>query len=503
MGRERQVVMMIPAEVLAEIRRLYYAEHWKVGTIATELGLHHDTVSRAIGTPRFHRGAARKTKLSAFEEFIQQTLKQYPRLRATRILAMLRDRGYTGGIAQLRRLVRRLRPRVTEVFVRLQFFPGEQGQVDWAHFGWVRVGQAKRRLSCFVLTLSYSRAFYLEFFFDQALENFLLGHVRAFETLGGCARSLLYDNLKTAVLERFGGQARFHPRLLELCAHYHFQPQLCSPRRGNEKGRVERTIRFIREGFFEGRDFTNLVDLNRKAHLWCDQTLLRPHPEKKPQRVLDVFREEQDHLLALPENRFEVELLKPAFTPKTIFIRFDLNQYSIPPDAVGKDLTLAATDTQIRILDGSNVVAVHRRSFDRGELLEAPEHRKALLELRKKAQSSLDYGRLKAVLPEAHLFLDKAFEKGESPRGLVSKLLLLLDDYGKHELRDAIQVVLERNTPRLSSLAFVLKKRRAHTRQRAPIPVQLHHRPDLAELYIEPPSPELYDQLSRNDHEDE
>jgi transposase len=494
---------MISTELLADIRRLYYAEHWKIGTIATELGLHHDTVSRALDTNRFRRGSARTTKLAPFEEFVQQTLGKYPRLRATRIFEMIRDRGYMGGIAQLRRRVRRLRPRVAEAFVRLQFFPAEQAQVDWAHFGRVQVGRAQRRLSCFVLSLSYSRAFYLEFFFDQSLENFLLGHVRAFENLGGCVRNSLYDNLKSAVLERYGEKARFHPRLLELCAHYHFQPQLCSPGRGNEKGRVERTIRFIREGFFEGREFTNLADFNRRAIQWRDQVLHRPHPDKKPQAVLDVFREEQAHLLALPQNRFEVELLKPVSSPKSIFIRFDLNQYSIPPDAVGKKLTLAATDTQVRILDGAAVIASHRRSFDRGEILEAPEHRKALLELRKKAQTSLGLGRLGALLPETHLFLEKAFEKGESPRGVVPKLLLLLDDYGQHELRAAIQVVLEHNTPRLSSLAFVLRKRHTATKQSSPLPVQLDHRPELAQLYIEPPSAELYDQLSRKNHEDE
>lgn len=216
-----------------------------------------------------------------------------------------------------------------------------------------------------------------------------------------------------------------------------------------------------------------------------------PHPEKKPLTVLDIFREEQRLLLALPENRFEVELLKPVSSPKPIYIRFDLNQYSIPPEAVGKPLTLAATDTQVRILDGATVIAVHRRSFDRGEVLEAPEHRKALLELRKKAQTSLGLGRLQALLPEAQLFLEKAFEKGESPRGIVPRRLLLLDDYGPHELRAAIQVVLERNTPRLSSLAFVLKKRHTARKQSSRFPVQLDHRPELADLStsnLPPPS---------------
>ena len=133
---------------------------------------------------------------------------------------MIRGRAYTGGIAQLRRLVRRLRPRSTEVYARVQVFSGEQGQVDWGHFGLVRIGRATRRLSCFVLTLSYSRALYLEFFFDQSLENFITGHVRALHELGGCPRVLLYDNLKAAVVERLADRVRFNAKLLELSAHY-------------------------------------------------------------------------------------------------------------------------------------------------------------------------------------------------------------------------------------------------------------------------------------------
>ena len=89
--------------------------------------------------------------------------------------------GYTGSVVQLRRAVSRLRPQIREPFLRLETFPGEQAQVDWAQFGHVMVGRARRALSCFVMTLSYSRALYLEFFFDQTTENFFRGHVRAFQ----------------------------------------------------------------------------------------------------------------------------------------------------------------------------------------------------------------------------------------------------------------------------------------------------------------------------------
>ena len=207
--------MAISKELVAEIRRLYYAEHWKVGTIASELGLHHTTVRRAVGLlERSGSRRPRRSKTQPYEELIRQTLENHPRLRATRLYEMVRARGYTGGIAQLRRFVRRVRPRLTEVYARVQVFAGEQGQVDWGHFGLVRVAGASRRLSCFVLTLSYSRAFYLEFFFDQSLENFLTGHVRALHELGGCPRVLVYDNLKSAVIERLSNTVRYHPKLL-------------------------------------------------------------------------------------------------------------------------------------------------------------------------------------------------------------------------------------------------------------------------------------------------
>lgn len=491
---------MISKELVAEIRRLYYAEHWKVGTIASELGLHYTTVRRAVGLlKRSVSKQPRTTKTQPYEEFIRQTLENHPRLRATRLYEMVRARGYTGGIAQLRRFVRQVRPRLREVYARVQVFAGEQGQVDWGHFGVVRIGRATRRLSCFVLTLSYSRAFYLEFFFDQSLENFLTGHVRALHELGGCPRVLLYDNLRSAVVERLVDRVRFHPKLLELCAHYHFQPRACTPGRANEKGRVERTIRFIRESFFAARPFTNLRDFNNKALMWRDGVLERPHPELKPQRVVDVFADEKTKLLSLPQNRFEAELLKPSCRKNGIYIRFDLNDYSFPPSAAADNLTLAASDTRVRILDGQKIIATHRRSYDRGEVVEAPEHKKALLALRRQAQSSSAMEQLAAHIPEAKLFLESAFDKGESPRGLVRKLLLLMDDYGKKELRVAIRLALEQQTPRLSSVAWLLKKHHIASKRKPPLPVTLGHRPELTELVIQPQDPEVYDELSRSD----
>ena len=229
--------MITPAQ-RAEIRRLYYGEHWKMGTIAVQLGLHRETVRAAVEheTGGVHRGFCRPSALDSFLPLIRNTLAQYPRLRATRIHEMLRQRGYTGAVPQVRRLVRRLRPESGRaVYRRVVTLVGEQAQVDWGTFGKVRIGHGVRAVSGFVMVLGYSRALAALFTLDQTLESFLRGHVDAFDALGGVARNLVYDNLRSAVLDRRGTAVQFHPRLLELAGHYHFAPHPCTPGRGNEK----------------------------------------------------------------------------------------------------------------------------------------------------------------------------------------------------------------------------------------------------------------------------
>ncbi|HLO25001.1 MAG TPA: IS21 family transposase, partial [Geobacteraceae bacterium] len=367
---------MIDKETRARIRHLFYAEHWKIGTIASELALHSDTVRDAVEADRFSKIRTPRPSLAdPYLEFVRETLERHPRLRATRIFQMIQDRGYPGSVIQLRRAVKNLRPVRKEAFLCLHTFPGEQGQVDWAHFGEVTVGRARRRLSCFVITLSYSRGLYFEFFFDQRMESFLGGHDRAFHDWQGVPRVLLYDNLRSVVLERRGDAIHFHPRLLELCAHYHFAARPCQVRAGNQKGRVERVIRYIRESFFAARTFATLEDFNRQALQWRDREAhRRPWPGGEQRTVAEAFAEEQPRLLPLPAHRFDSDLLLPIRSGKTIYIRFDLNDYSIPPAAVGRQLQLAASESTVRILDGSREIARHRRSYDRRQQILDPAH---------------------------------------------------------------------------------------------------------------------------------
>jgi transposase len=493
---------MIGPEQIAEIRRLFFAEHWKVGTIATTLDLHPDTVRRAVETDRFNRPRPARVAplMDPYVEFIRQTLETYPRLRASRLFEMIRTRGYQGSVVQLRRVVARMRPSSQEVFLDLRTFPGEQGQVDWAHFGEVQVGRARRRLSCFVLVLSWSRALVVEFFFDQTLENFLRGHARAFEQLGGVPRVLLYDNLRSAVLERRGDAIHFHPRLLELCAHYHFEPRPCRPGRGNEKGRVERAIRYVRESFFAARTFTTLADFNRQARCWRDEIAhRRPWPGNDSRIVESALAEEQPVLLPLPAHPFASDLLLPVRTGKTIYVRFDLNDYSIPPAAVGRPLVVAASDTEVRVLDGCREIARHRRSYDRHEKITHPDHQRALLEEKRRALGQAPNGRLLGAVPEAEALLRATCDRGEPVGRETQQLLHLLDDYGPVELRVAVREALERQSPRASSVAYILVRRHRRSGQRPPLPVNLSRRPDLADLHVPSPDPEIYDDLTRDE----
>jgi transposase len=491
---------MISSEQSANIRRLFHAEHWKIGTIATELGLHPDTVRGALASGQFLTGRTPRASLTEpYLDFIRQTLEQHPRLRATRLFQMVRDRGYTGSIVQLRRVVTTLRPQKREAFLRLSTFPAEQAQADWACFGKVTIGRAIRSLSCFVLTLSYSRALYLEFFLDQTLENFFLGHVHAFADWDGVPRTILYDNLKAIVLERYGNAIRFNPRLLELSGHYHFAPQPCRPARGNEKGRVERAIQYIRQSFFPARPFTNLVDFNRQALLWRDTvTNLRPCPSDDAHTVAEIFEAERPHLLTLPAHPFDCDVVRTIRSDKTIYVRFDLNDYSIPPAAVGRPLTLVASAATVRLLDGQAELACHRRSYDRHRRIDDPSHIQALVQQKRLALGSTAANRLRHAVPNIEQFLAAAFERGEPVARQTTQLLGLLDDYGATELASAVTEALERGTPRTSSLAFILSRRQRNHCSRL-LPVDLSRHPELADLSVPTHQLEIYDELSNYD----
>lgn len=255
-------------------------------------------------------------------------------------------------------------------------------------------------------------------------------------------------------------------------------------------------IRYIRESFFGARPFTSLEAFNRQALQWRDQQAhARPWPGGAGRTVAEAFAEEKPHLLPLPVHRFESDLMVPVRSGKTLYVRFDLNDYSIPPAAVGKQLVLLASESTIRILDGHQEIARHRRSYDRRQQILDPAHQEELLKEKRKALGATRGSRLSHTVPESEALLEAAFARGESAARQTTRLLQLLELYGAQELRAAISEALERNTPTASSVAFILNRRQRQARRRPPAPVDLSRRPDLAQVDVQPHSAEIYDEL--------
>ena len=497
--------MTISRALEAEILRLHATEHWPVGTIARQLRVHHGTVRRVLaqaGVPT--QKPVRASMVEPFLAFINETLTKYPTLRASRLYAMVRERGYPGAPDHFRALVAQLRPRpAAEAYLRLRTLPSEQAQVDWAHFGKLTIGRAIRPLMAFVMVLSYSRHLFLRFYLGATLPYFIRGHVDAFSHFQGAARTLLYDNLRSAVLERRDEAIRFHPTLLELAAHYRFQPRPVAVARGNEKGRIERAIRFTREAFFAARSFRDVDDLNAQALAWCQGAAAdRPCPEDRRRRVREVFAEEQSHLLALPAVPFPCDERLTVSVHKTPYLRFDLNDYTVPHTHVHRTLTVLASLERVRVVDGQELIANHPRSFDRGQQIEDPAHIAALVADKRAARAHRAQDRLQHAAPSTKALFLRAAERGAHLGVLTRGLLQLLASHGAAALEAAIAAALAEDAAHLGAVRHFIDQH-AHARgQRPPIAVVLPDDPRLP-LTVQPQPLSDYQQLTTTATDDE
>jgi transposase len=490
---------MIAPERAAEILRLYHAEKWKPGTIARQLGVHHNTVRRVLAqagqAPGFD--STRASMADPFVALIEQTLEKYPTLRASRLYAMARERGYPGGPDHFRHVVARYRPApAAEAYLRLRTLPGEQAQVDWGYFGKQPVGRATRALWGFVMVLSYSRQIFLRFFFGNAMANFLRGHVGAFESFTGVPRVLLYDNLRSAVLERVGQAIHFNPTLLELAAHYRFEPRPVAVARGNEKGRVERAIRYIRDSFFAARQFTDLGDLNAQATAWCGGIAAeRLCPEDRARCVREVFADERARLLALPDNPFPCEDREETTVLRTPYVRFDLNDYSVPHTSVRRAVVVHATLDCVRVVDGSTVIATHPRSWDKGEQVEIAAHIAALVAFKRAARHHRGLDRLHHACGNTPAFFATLAARHGNLGAATTGLTKLLDLYGARAVDDALAGALHSQAPHVAAVRQILEQSRHAHRQPPPIAVALPEDPRVRDIVVHPHALATYDQI--------
>jgi transposase len=498
--------MSVSEDLEAKILRYYHVEKWRVGTIARQLHVHHGTVRRVLlraGVPP-PQPATRPSKVDPYLPFLRETLERFPTLTASRLYAMTRERGYRGNSDHFRHVVALHRPRSNaEAYLRLTTLPGEMGQVDWGHFGHMQIGRARRALMAFVMVLAWSRQIFLRFFLNARMESFLRGHVAAFEAWSGVPRIILYDNLKSAVLERHGDAIRFHPKLLEFAGYYRYEPRPCAPARGNEKGRVERAIRYVRENFFAARSFADLDALNAQATEWCNgQAADRICQAARELRVGEAFAQEQPRLIALPENPFVTDEIVPVSIGKTPYARFDLNDYSVPHTHVQRTVIVRATLERVRILDGASLIAEHARSHDRDAQIENPAHLDALVAVKRQAREHRGANRLTNAVPASKELLVRAAARGSNIGAITLDLLRLLDRFGQAELQAAVEDALVKGAPHPHSVRIVLERRREARQAPPPVAVIFPEHVREKDAVVHPHRLDTYDTLTEL-HNDE
>ncbi|MCB0877252.1 MAG: transposase, partial [Solirubrobacterales bacterium] len=305
-------------------------------------------------------------------------------------------------------------------------------------------------------------------------------------------------------LERQGDAVRFHPTIVALAGHYRFEPRPTAPARGNEKGRVERAIRYVRSAFFAGRRVHDLDQLNAEALAWCQGPAAeRRCPADATLSVREAFEQERERLVALPGDAFASAERVEVAVGKTPYLRFDLNDYSVPHDRVRRTLAVVASLDTVRVFDHHELVASHRRSFSRGETLEDPEHVRALAALKRNARQSRGLSRLVQAVPETRELMRRLAERGKNLGSATAALVALLDLYGPQELALAAREALAQDSPHPQSIRLILDRRARERRVPPPVPVHLPDDPKIRDLAVTPHDLAGYDRLRQETDDDD
>lgn len=484
-------------EMWAEIRRLALVEKRSLRAIAQKLGVHHRTVARALESAHAPAKPTRRREsiLAAHEKDIAEILKVTPRITAVRLTEELQRLGYQGKTTIVReRLVELRGARGREAYVRRHFHAGEAAEVDWAQCGSIEMEGRIRRLSAFVITLNFSRMLYLEFTVSEAMEEFLRCHQNAFSFFSGVPRKCLYDNLKTVVLAHVGRDVRFNPRFVDFAGHHLFEPVACNPAAGWEKGRVERTIQYIRSNFLLGRDFRSLEEINCAAVTWRDETANRRIHKTTGKRPIDLFAEEKANLLALPELAYDTRVLRSARVTPDCRVTFENNTYSVPPKYVGRWLTLRASPSEVFIYEGVALVVQHRRSNATHQDVLLPDHAQAVLAQKRRATGQTLQRLFLALGPEAEPYLSGLVKSELSVELHLKRILDLVATYGRAEIMGAIAHALKHAAFGAHYVENIVacERRRRNEEQRTPLRIE---RKDLADIDLPEQSLDHYDEL--------
>jgi len=490
---------MIDYQGFCQIKHLHEQQGLHVSQVASALALDPRTVAYWLAQDHYRprKATPRSSKLDPFKADIVRMLDKYP-YSAAQVWQRLREQGFEGGYSIVKAYVRRIRPRRQPAFLKLAFAPGECAQVDWGSFGSVAVGQTQRRLSFFVMVLCYSRMMYVEFTVSQTMEHFLACHQHAFEFFGGVPQTVMVDNLKSAVLKRaLGQEPLLNPKYADFAGHMGFTIAPCNVGKGNEKGRVENGVGYVKKNWLAGLDITHFSALGPAAKHWLDTVAnVRVHGETR-QPPADLWQKEKPYLSPLPPHPFDLATVSQVRASKQFRITVETNRYSVPAHLAGQVLTLKAYPDRLCLYRGENLVARHTRSYDRHGDFEDPDHPKPLLEQRKKARDHKLFMRFLTLSPEAETYYLKLQERHLNAPHHVRKIVALSDIYGPDAVARALGDALHYEAFASDSIANLLEQRAHFTPEASAL--HLTRREDLLEsrlqapdlsIYQDPPEPE-------------
>lgn len=357
--------------ILKRILHLRQVEKLSLRQIAKEIGINRNKLSRILIKNEGIKALPKPSIFDPFKPLIIQWYKEKPYLKANQVYEWLKSYDFKGSYPTIARYTRKYRIKPKISYQTLSFLPGQEAQVDWFFFNSPTIG----KVAGFLYVLAYSRYAWGQFYPKSTFEFFLDGHIKCFEHIGGLAHSHRYDNLKSVVL-KCQPNVIYNSQFLDFARHYGFSIYLCNPGKGNEKGRVERIIRDIRN-FLYAEDFKDIADLNNKFRLWLKERNNRIHRSinKTPKELLI-----EERLLKSPINTYPAKRIIPGIiTSKTGLVDFETNKYSVPSAWANKSGEIVAYPQKIEIWIANNKAAVHKRCFTKKQLIQNPLHVERLL----------------------------------------------------------------------------------------------------------------------------
>ncbi len=343
-----------------------------------------------------------------------------------------------------------------------------------------------------MMVLCYSRMMYVEFTVSQTMEHFLGCHVNAFNYFGAVPEKIMVDNLKSAVIKRSVGQSPvFNAKYLDFANHYGFKIKACGVAKGNEKGRVENAVGYVKKSFLGGLDMPEFSAVNPGAWQWMDEVAnVRIHGTTKKLPV-DVFKKEKPSLQPLPEEPYNIATIKPVRATKMFRIVLDTNRYSVPHEYAGAKLSMHVRPERICIYHEGKLIARHRRSYDRHQDIENPDHPKALLKQRRRAEDQRLYSSFLKLSPKAEEYHSELADRRMNPKHHIRRIIALSEIYPADEIRRAIEDAFSYQAFSSEYIANILERRRHITKE--PGALHLTRRQDLLDLELPEPNLSIYE----------